>query len=171
MSLRAPSAPPARDSDSKQTLSGLNVLVVDDQEDARELMAVVLEGAGAHVTLAGSVPDALRAIAALGFGVLVSDIGMPGEDGYDLIRQLRASEDSRKSRPLPALAVTAFSAPEDRRKVLSSGFQEHLAKPVDWIVLLGVVERLRAREWLSRSMIAVEAPGWRGATKAHTAGM
>ena len=125
-------------------IRGLRILVVDDQEDARDLMGVVLGGAGAQVTLADSVSAALRAMTEVDIEVLVSDIGMPEEDGYDLIRRLRTGEDLRKFRAVPAVAVTAFSAPEDRRRALAAGFQEHLAKPVDFTALLGVVERLAA---------------------------
>jgi CheY-like chemotaxis protein len=124
-------------------LGGLSVLVVDDQEEARELAAAILERAGATVTLADSAQAAMTAIAASNFGVLVSDIGMPVEDGYDLIRQVRASEALRSSPPLPAVAVTAFGAPEDRRRALAAGFQDHFVKPVDWPALLGTLERMQ----------------------------
>jgi CheY-like chemotaxis protein len=145
MSIEAPPPHrPARMSSLQQRLCGLRVLVVDDQEDARDLLATIFEGAGAEVTLADSAQAALEAIAEADFGVLVSDIGMPVEDGYDLMRRLRSNEQSRQSPPLPAVAVTAFGAPDDRKKALSVGFQEHLVKPIDWLALLGVVERLGA---------------------------
>jgi CheY-like chemotaxis protein len=141
MSLRAPSDPANIDPSPRQRLNGLTVLVVDDQEDARDLMATLFEGAGAKVTLADSVQAALTAIDEVHFGVLVSDIGMPGEDGYDLVRRLRSSEEARSAPLLPAIAVTAFGTPEDRKKALAVGFQEHLVKPIDWHALLGAVER------------------------------
>ena len=120
------------------SLRDLRVLVVDDDEDSRDLMATVLEAAGARVTLAASVSAALDALAEADFGVLVSDIGMPEQDGYDLIRRLRGA-DLARLRQIPAVAVTAFAAPEDRRKALVAGFQEHLPKPVDVIKLVEVV--------------------------------
>jgi CheY-like chemotaxis protein len=127
----------------------LNVLVVDDHEDARELMAMILEHAGAQVRQADSVPVALRAAAEEEFCVLVSDIAMPGEDGYDLIRRLRSGDGLPHARTVPAVAVTAFAATEDRKKALAAGFQEHLAKPLDATSLIEAVARLacpRARQ-------------------------
>ena len=126
---------------SGKRLRDVHVLVVDDHEDAREMLAMVLEGAGAKVTQAESVRVALRAFEGDDIGVLVSDIGMPEEDGYDLIRRLRNGASPRAQR-VPAIAVTAFGAPEDRTKALAAGFQEHLAKPVDVPVLVEVVARL-----------------------------
>ncbi len=124
-------------------LHDLRVLVVDDQEDTRDLMAIVLEAAGAKVTLAASVAAALDALAGSDFAILVSDIGMPEQDGYDLIERLRR-HGSAKLRQIPAVAVTAFSAPEDRRKAITAGFQEHLSKPVDLAKLVQVVAQLAA---------------------------
>jgi CheY-like chemotaxis protein len=129
---------------ASRRLHNLHVLVVDDEEDARDLMAIILERAGAKVTLADSASVALRVMAEADFGILVSDIGMPGQDGYDLIRQLRTGGGPASSRQIPAVAVTAFSAPEDRRKAFAAGFQEHLPKPVDLIRLVDVVARLAA---------------------------
>lgn len=144
--MNATRTPSASDDASRASrkLRDLRVLVVDDQEDARDLMAIVLEGAGAKVTLAESVPGALRALAELDFGVLVSDIGMPDQDGYDLIRRLRTGDAAVRSPQLPALAVTAFGAPEDRRRALAAGFQEHLPKPVNLRALVDAVARLAA---------------------------
>lgn len=129
---------------ASKRLSDIHVLVVDDDEDTRELIAIVLEDAGATVKRAESVPNAIQAFTCHDFRVLVSDIGMPVEDGYDLIRRLRADGASARSRGVPAVAVTAFSAPEDRKKALAAGFQEHLAKPVEVAALVDVVARLAA---------------------------
>lgn len=123
-------------------LLNIHVLVVDDHDDARELVAMALEGAGAKVTQADSVPSAIAAVANDDFAVLVSDIGMPGEDGYALIRRVRAGETGTRAARIPAVAVTAFSAPEDRRKALSAGFQEHVAKPFEIAALVELVARL-----------------------------
>ncbi len=125
----------------RSTLANVRVLVVDDHEDARDLVATVLERAGAKVTQADSVSTAMLAIANDAFSVLVSDIGMPGEDD-GLIRRLRSGEGPPTSRELPAVAITAFAAPEDRSKALQAGFQEHMAKPFSAPVLLEVVARL-----------------------------
>jgi len=135
-------APPVHASGRAGRLRSLNVLVVDDHEDSRELLAMILEGAGAKVTQAESVSVALQAVAANDFGVLVSDIGMPGEDGYALISRLRSASESPERRAIPAVAVTAFSAPEDRNRVLAAGFQAYLSKPVDVEALVDVVARL-----------------------------
>ncbi len=121
-----------------RSLRQLRVLVVDDDEDARDLMGLVLGGAGAKVTLAASASAALDALAEAEFEILVSDIGMPDQDGYDLIRRLRGDA-SAKLRQIPAVAVTAFGAPEDRRKALIAGFQEHLPKPIDLMELVQVI--------------------------------
>jgi CheY-like chemotaxis protein len=130
---------PDKEPDGKK-LQGARVLVVDDHDDARELLAIVLEMEGAQVTQADSVRAALSAVASGEFDVLVSDIGMPGEDGYALIRQLRARVSGAHT--IPAVAVTAFVSREERRAALAAGFQEHLAKPVDLRALVDVVARL-----------------------------
>jgi CheY-like chemotaxis protein len=122
-------------------LNGVRILVVDDQEDARELVASILEREGAVVSQADSVSGAMQVMAHLPFALLVSDIGMPIEDGYDLIRRVRSAA-SPQLRDMPAVAVTAFCTPQDRTKACSAGFQEHLAKPVDIRALIEVAARL-----------------------------
>lgn len=127
-------------------LHDIQVLVVDDDEDTRELIAIVLENAGATVHRAESVQNALQAFARAEYRVLVSDIGMPVEDGYALIRRLREGAGSPQARGVPAVAVTAFSTAEDRKRALAAGFQEHLVKPVDVAALIDVVARLAAAQ-------------------------
>jgi CheY-like chemotaxis protein len=122
-------------------LSGVRILVVDDQEDARDLITSILEREGAVVSQADSVAGAMQVMAHLPFALLVSDIGMPIEDGYELIRQVRSAA-SVQLREMPAVAVTAFCTPQDRTKASSAGFQEHLAKPVDMRALVEVAARL-----------------------------
>jgi signal transduction histidine kinase/CheY-like chemotaxis protein len=110
-------------------LSGLRVLLVDDEPDAREVVCSALEELGAEVT---SVPSAAEAMAALGRGgadILVADIGMPEEDGYSLIRRIRKLEGDLAG--LPAIALTAYAGDGDRRRALEAGFQVHLAKPIE----------------------------------------
>ena len=123
-------------------LAGLHVLVVDDELDAREMVACVLRERGATVTLAGSATEGVRAFQESRPDVIVSDIGMPGQDGYDMIRQIRAISPGVA---VPAAALTALARPEDRRRALLSGFQTHVAKPVDGLELVAVVAALAGR--------------------------
>ena len=111
-------------------LAGVRVLAVDDDADALALLKDVLEAAGAEVATAASASDALDAIGAFKPDVLVADIGMPDIDGFELIRRIRALDDP-KLRDVPAAALTAFARSEDRTKALQTGFEMHLAKPVD----------------------------------------
>ena len=123
-------------------LAGLRLLAVDDEPDTLEVMAELLSLRGAEVVTAASANEALAALQRFDPDVLVSDISMPGRDGYELIREVRTD---RGPQELPAVAVTAFAAPEDRRRALSAGFQVHLAKPVDPGELVEVVSKLAAR--------------------------
>ncbi len=127
--LRAVSAaPPAS---AAPTLIGVEVLVVDDECDARELLSAVLSKCGAVVTVARSAHEALEIVRKRMPDVLVSDIGMPGEDGYSLMKKVTAHA-SRHGQARPAsVAVTAFASAEDRERALRAGFHAHLAKPVD----------------------------------------
>jgi len=111
-------------------LGGVRVLAVDDDADALDLLKDVLQAAGADVATASSAASALETIRAFRPQVLVADIGMPEVDGFELIRRIRASEDPLV-REVPAAALTAFARSEDRTKALQSGFEMHLAKPVD----------------------------------------
>jgi len=124
------------------SLHGVDVLLVDDEPDARELMQRVLADAGAHVRLAASAPQAMEAYRDRTPHVLVSDIGMPEEDGYTLLARIRHLEgDSR----VPAIALTAFARAEDRRRALLAGFQMHLAKPVEPAELVAAVATFAGR--------------------------
>ena len=125
-------------------LAGVRVLVVEDDEDTRELLVRALERGGAEVEEAASVALALAALDRRLPDVLVSDIGMPGEDGYALIRKLRASTRERGA-DLPAAALTAYARSEDRVQALQAGFQTHIAKPVDPSELVAIVARLAGR--------------------------
>ncbi len=124
-------------------LEGIRVLVVEDEPDARELIRRVLAGSRAQVHAAGSMPEALALLGGHSFQVLVSDIGLPDADGYDLIREVRARGIAAKD--LPAVALTAFARSEDRRRALFAGFQVHIAKPVDPDELIAVVASLVGR--------------------------
>jgi CheY-like chemotaxis protein len=126
----------------RSRLAGTRVLIVDDDPDAREVVAAILRHYGAAVVVATSVSTALVALKREKIDVLIADLGMPIEDGYDLIRHVRSSESEKIAR-LPAAALTAYTTEEDRDRVLAAGFQFHLAKPVDPAVLVATVERLR----------------------------
>jgi hypothetical protein len=125
-------------------LVGLKVLVLDDEADARDLVQAVLERAGAVVTMASSVAEALDAIGRQRPDAIVSDIGMPGEDGYAFIRKLRALPREAGGRT-PAVALTAYARGDDRRKALLAGFQNHAAKPIEAQELMVVVANLAGR--------------------------
>jgi CheY-like chemotaxis protein len=124
-------------------LDGVHVLVVDDQADARRVLTMVLERAGAVVTTADSARTAIETFLKARPDVLVSDLGMPDQDGFDLIRQLR--DDGHDARVLPAVALTAFVQKDDAHLALLAGFQVHLPKPVDEHDLTSVISRLAGR--------------------------
>ncbi|QRO01724.1 PAS domain-containing protein [Archangium violaceum] len=111
-------------------LSGVRVLVVDDELDTRELLRTLLEERKAEVTVATCVAEAFESLVRTPPSLLVSDIGMPGEDGYALIRRVRALPPERGGQ-VPAAALTAFTRLEDRTRALAAGFQVHVPKPVD----------------------------------------
>ena len=125
-------------------LNGLRVLVVDDEADTCELLQVILEGCGAQVKTASSAAAALEAVAEEVFDVLISDIGMPDEDGYSLIAKVRALDKDRGGK-VPAAALTAYAGEEDRIRTLRSGFQIHVPKPISPSELVAVVANLAGR--------------------------
>ena len=122
-------------------LRGVKLLVVDDDADTRELLSMILQEAGAEVASAGSANDGLAAFERQRPDVLVSDIGMPDGDGYSLIRRVRQLEGESGTR-VPAVALTAFARAEDRGEALGSGFQAHLAKPIEPSELTALIARL-----------------------------
>ena len=124
-------------------LSGASLLVVDDEPDARELLEGIFREHGAHVRSASSAEEALALFAKAPPSAVVSDIGMPGMDGHQLMRALRASE--APGQKVPALALTAFARAEDRKRSLLAGFQAHLAKPFDVSELVLMVAGLIGR--------------------------
>jgi len=125
-------------------LQGIHVLAIDDEEDALTLLRVVLETAGAQVTSVSSPNAALARIEDVKPHVLVIDLGMPEMDGFELITRIRQSKDLA-IRSIPATALTAFARSEDRTKALRSGFEMHLAKPVDPGELVASVATLARR--------------------------
>ena len=130
--------------DRNLSLTGLRVLVVDDEVDARTLLTAMLERCGAEVISLDSAREGLQTIESWRPDVLVADIGMPVEDGYTLIRKVRALPKERGGQT-PALALTAYARTEDRVRALSEGYQLHLAKPVDRVELATVVASLANR--------------------------
>jgi signal transduction histidine kinase len=122
-------------------LDGLHVLVVDDEEDARSLLECLLAQKGAIVASASSAEEATRLLGRHRTDVIVSDIGMPGVDGYTLIRKIRALPHDRGGRT-PAIALTAYARSEDRERAFSAGFQAHLSKPIDAGRLLALIANL-----------------------------
>ncbi|HYO99372.1 MAG TPA: ATP-binding protein, partial [Pyrinomonadaceae bacterium] len=140
--------PAARDTvasyDCPERLEGLKVLVVDDEVDARELFRAGLSRCGAEVSTAGSAREALAAIEERQPDLLISDIGMPGEDGYELIRKVRALPAGRGGK-IPAIALTAYARTEDRLRALRAGYQMHISKPVELAELVAVMASLIQR--------------------------
>ena len=130
--------------DCPPELNGLRVLVVDDEAETCELLQFILEGCGARVKTASSAAAALEAVAEEAFDVLISDIGMPDEDGYSLIAKVRALGKERGGK-VPAAALTAYAGEEDRIRVLQSGFQIHVPKPISPSELVAVVANLAGR--------------------------
>ncbi|HYR29410.1 MAG TPA: PAS domain S-box protein, partial [Thermoanaerobaculia bacterium] len=124
-----------------EQVEGVRVLVVDDESDARGVVRRFLEDCGAVVTAASSAAEAMERLAADAFDVLVSDIGMPHEDGYSLIRNVRA-----RGNHIPAIALTAYARPEDRVHAVDAGYQTHLAKPADPSELIALVADLARKQ-------------------------
>jgi CheY-like chemotaxis protein len=127
-----------------QRLDGVRVLVVDDEAEARLLLATILTQNGAEARTAGSMLEAISSLDTWAPDVLVSDIGMPNGDGYDLIRRVRQLNAATR-RWLPAVALTAYAHTEDRMRALAAGFQMHVTKPVEPRELLRVIASLTGR--------------------------
>jgi CheY-like chemotaxis protein len=127
-------------------IEGLRVLVVDDEPDARRLLAAILKPCKARVTAAASAAEAIQTLDWLQPDIIISDIEMPGEDGYSLISKVRALENEQNQVRVPAIAVTAHARPEDRLRALSAGFQSHVSKPLEPIELVTVIASLVTRK-------------------------
>jgi CheY-like chemotaxis protein len=131
----------SKDGNGEPSLRGISVLAVDDEPDARELIRRLLEGCGAEVVTATSAAEAMTQMDRRVPDVLLSDIGMPGEDGYDLIRRIRARP-AAAGGTVPAAALTAFARSDDRTRALRAGYQTHIAKPVEAAELIAAVGSL-----------------------------
>jgi len=138
---------PARPPRSDKPLAGLRILAVDDEADSREYLERLLAEQGAQIVSVGSAREALDALESpeADFNLLVSDIGMPGSTGYDLIETVRGRL-KVDAEQLPALALTAFARREDSVRALDKGFQKHLAKPVQVGRLIGAIRQLTGRQ-------------------------
>lgn len=126
------------------SLEGLRILIIDDETDALDLISVELAQHGAKVTATSNAQDALKALEGSEFDLLISDIGMPNLDGYEMIRQIRAQENSRHQK-IPAVALTAYARVQDRMRAIMAGFSTHIAKPVEANELITVVASLVGR--------------------------
>jgi CheY-like chemotaxis protein len=126
------------------SLAGVRVLLVEDKVDARDLITMMLAQDGAEVRTAVSATEALAACNEWRPDILISDIGMPEEDGYTLMKKLRARESERGGH-IPAIALTAYARREDRLRALSVGYESHVPKPVDPIDLVAAVASLTNR--------------------------
>jgi PAS domain S-box-containing protein len=135
----AAAAAPARTAPERPDLAGRRVLVVDDDPDARDLARAILEPCGAAVETAASVGDALTAVRHAAPDLLIGDIAMPDQDGFDLIRLIRSAWPGRT---IPALALTAYSGAQHRDATLAAGYDAHLGKPIDPDVLCAMVAQL-----------------------------
>jgi CheY-like chemotaxis protein len=125
---------------TERRLAGVSVLVVDDDQDTRELLVSVLEAAGAAVHAAPTASEALATGIQVTPDAIVSDIAMPGQDGYSLMRELDVA--LGPAAPRVRVALTAFAGERDRERALDAGYQRHLAKPLDPAVLISVLEEL-----------------------------
>jgi CheY-like chemotaxis protein len=134
------------------SLRGVRVLILDDDQDARKVLTRLLVDFDATVANAGSVDKAMAMITAFIPHVVVSDIGMPGQDGYDFVRQLRRRDDGFCR--VPAIALTAFSGRENELRALQEGFQIHLPKPVNPSTLVAAIGKL-----VDRNAVEDEARG------------
>jgi len=137
-------SPAPSSTDGTADLTGVRILLVDDEADGREMIAKMLESRGALVDSAASAVEALSRLDGSTADVLISDIGMPRIDGYELMRRVRRSPDGRL-RDIPSIALTAFARPEDAEKADSAGFHLHLAKPVEPTQLFESVDALIGR--------------------------
>jgi CheY-like chemotaxis protein len=138
-----PSAGPST-RDGREELRGERVLVVEDDPRTLRALSILLAGADAAVTACTSAGEALRWLETGSADLLLSDIGLPEMDGYDLIRRIRREETETDRPRLCAVALTAFARDDDRRKAIDAGFDAYVAKPIDPDDLLDVLKRVRA---------------------------
>ncbi len=134
---------PENDPVATQALRGLHILVVDDEKTVRDLLKLALTKCGATISAAPSVAEALASIEKRRPDVIVTDIAMPGVDGYEFIRTVRTLTAPERER-IPVIALTAFASAQDQKRALELGFDQHLAKPVDPLHLIETIAQVRA---------------------------
>jgi signal transduction histidine kinase/CheY-like chemotaxis protein len=122
----------------------LRVVLVEDDTDSREMLKTFLEANGMRVTAVESAPAAIEAVRVINPDILISDVGLPGQDGYEMIQKIR-SFTADEGGQTPAIALTGYVSLQDRKQALSSGFQEHLAKPIDFDELVGRFKRIAGK--------------------------
>jgi CheY-like chemotaxis protein len=137
-------------------LRGVRILVVDDEEDARKLLYTVLTQCDAIVETVANVRQAIEALRRTRPDVIISDIGMPDEDGYSLLQRLRTGDDPQL-KALPAVALTGYAGEDDRTRSLAAGFQIHLTKPIDPQALLSAIEQLIKKDKLESAKDNIES--------------
>jgi CheY-like chemotaxis protein len=144
-----PSVEPQTDSNEDvreyRDLSGVDVVLVEDDAPTRNATAILLRQHGVHVREAESAAAARESFAIRRPDLFIADVGLAGEDGYMLIRELRGREQEQKLNPVIAVAVTAFASAEDRKKALSAGFDEHIPKPLNPDRFIATLARLMRR--------------------------
>jgi len=146
------------DNSKRLVLQRLHILVVEDDSDSRSMIARFLQQAGARVTAVSDAFEALQVFRAVRPDLLLSDIAMPGMDGHALIRQVRSSS-AALGALIPAIALSAFAAHDDRMSAIGAGFDEHLAKPVDFNAMLSTITRVvREKRATSERASAPPAP-------------
>jgi CheY-like chemotaxis protein len=128
-----------------QRLTGLNVLLVEDELETRNALTWLLRESGAVVSAVGTAAAAYERLQRQSPDVLVSDIGLPGEDGYALLRRARTMWSGRGDSSVPALALTAYARGEDRERALAAGFQAYAAKPVEPEELVSIIATMAGR--------------------------
>ncbi|HAX80177.1 MAG TPA: hypothetical protein DCY88_31155 [Cyanobacteria bacterium UBA11372] len=133
--------------DSEVSLTGVRILVVDDETDIRDFLEFALNESGAIVETAASAREALAMFNQFKPDILISDIGMPGEDGYSLIQQLRLVEAQKGERQIPAIALTAYARKQDSDRAIEAGFQRHITKPVEPAELVDAIAKLVIANW------------------------
>jgi PAS domain S-box-containing protein len=145
---RLDEADPASQHGSDFNLDGLQVLLVDDDRDSRELVAFLLDQYGAKVTEANSAMEALNRLKQTKFDLMISDVGMPDMDGYTLVRQIREQYPDPNEQ-IPAIALTAYASESDRQQALTAGFQDRIAKPIDIDLLMqSIWTLLKKNDWV-----------------------
>ena len=143
-----PPTSPAEADDGQDELAGITLLLLEDDPDGRDALRITLEQLGAQVHAGGSAAEGRRILDEVSPDVIVSDIGMPGENGYEFLRTVRARSEAH----IPAIAITGFTGRRDREEAERSGFDEHVAKPVNVDLLLGKLrEVVRRRAGSERS--------------------